>query len=89
MQSKKIFYGWVNVIACSLVLAIGMGVLSNAAGVFIKPVCDSLGFARGNFSLHRTILTLVGVSSVYRFSPVLSRNTALKRPCSFADVRLA
>ena len=27
--------------------------------------------------------------SVYRFSPVLSRNTALKRPCSFADVRLA
>lgn len=50
MQSKKIFYGWVNVIACSLVLAIGMGVLSNAAGVFIKPVCDSLGFARGNFS---------------------------------------
>ena len=73
MQSKKIFYGWVNVIACSLVLAIGMGVLSNAAGVFIKPVCDSLGFARGDFSLHRTILTLVGVFCLPFFTRLIPK----------------
>ena len=73
MQSKKIFYGWVNVIACSLVLAIGMGVLSNAAGVFIKPVCDSLRFARGDFSLHRTILTLVGVFCLPFFTRLIPK----------------
>lgn len=73
MRSKKFFYGWINVIACSLVLAIGMGVLSNAAGVFIKPVCDSLGFARGDFSLHRTILSLVGVLCMPLFARLIPK----------------
>ena len=40
--------------------AIGLGMYSSTNSMFVKPICDSLGFARGEFTLYRTIITLVG-----------------------------
>lgn len=73
MRSKRIFHGWINVIACLLILAIGMGVLSNTASIYIKPVCDDLGFSRGAFSLHRTILSIVGLLCMPLFTRLLPK----------------
>lgn len=46
--------------ASIIVLAAGIGIFSSTSSVFIKPICDSLGLSRGEYTLHRTILTLVG-----------------------------
>ncbi|MBQ3871975.1 MAG: MFS transporter [Clostridia bacterium] len=68
-MKKKIHYGWVIVLASALYLGFGMGMLSNTAGLYIKPVCQDLGFQRGSFTLHRTILTFVSVL----MTPVFAR----------------
>lgn len=57
---KRIFYGWAIVAASAATLAMGHGMLTNTNSVFVKPVCESLGFARGEFTLYRTVITLVG-----------------------------
>lgn len=54
------FYGWVIVLACFLITFAGMGAVNSMSGVLLKPICDSLGFTRGEFTFHRTIMTLLG-----------------------------
>jgi len=60
IKKEKIFYGWIIVFASIIVTSVGIGVYASTNTVFIKPICDSLGFSRGEFTLHRTIITLVG-----------------------------
>ncbi len=59
MDSKpKAFYGWWIVAGCFLLTFTGIGIAINSIGVFLKPVSESLGFARGEFSLYFTIAAL-------------------------------
>ncbi len=55
---KKIFYGWWIVCGGFILNFIGIGIGINAIGVFFKPVVESLGFSRGDFSLYFTIAAL-------------------------------
>ena len=41
----RIFYGWVIVAASFLVMFCTIGIVNNCAGLFIKPVCDDMGFS--------------------------------------------
>ena len=41
---KKFFYGWVIVFCCTLLVAAGTGIFVNCLGIFVKPVCEELGF---------------------------------------------
>ncbi len=45
-QPRKLFYGWVIVGACFLVMAVSMGIVTNCASLFTKPLCDDLGMSR-------------------------------------------
>ena len=47
---KKFFYGWVIVLCCTLLMAVGTGIFVNCVGIFVKPVCEDLGFERGTFT---------------------------------------
>ena len=49
MKEKKcpLFYGWLVVIACFLVMGVSVGVVNNSNGVYVKPVCADMGFSRG------------------------------------------
>jgi len=60
MQEKtsRLFYGWWIVIGGFILHFIGIGIGINAIGVFFKPVVESLGFTRGDFSLYFTISAL-------------------------------
>lgn len=60
MKRKKIYYGWIIVIASFLVTMVGLGAINSMTGVLVKPVCDELGFSRAEFSFYRTVITLVG-----------------------------
>ena len=44
--SKKLFYGWIIVGAGFLVMAVSMGIVTNCASLFTKPLCDDLGLSR-------------------------------------------
>ncbi len=52
---KKVFYGWYIVIGGAIITGAGIGIFSNCLGVFVKPVCEALGFSRGQFTLYSTI----------------------------------
>ncbi len=43
---KKFFYGWVIVGASFVVMALTMGIVTNCASLFVKPLCDDLGISR-------------------------------------------
>ena len=55
---KTGFYGWWIVAGCFLLTFTGIGIAINSIGVFLKPVTESLGFDRGEFSLYFTIAAL-------------------------------
>ena len=50
---------WLVVAVCCGMVAAGLGLSLNAAGVFYAPVADDLGMMRGTFSLHMTVFSLV------------------------------
>ena len=52
----RIFYGWVIVAASFLVMFCTIGIVNNCAGLFIKPVCDDMGFSRGGMGVNMTII---------------------------------
>ncbi|HPB70838.1 MAG: MFS transporter [Syntrophales bacterium] len=58
VQRRGVFYGWWIVVGGFVLNFIGIGIGINAIGVFFKPVVDSLGFSRGDFSLYFTIAAL-------------------------------
>lgn len=50
---------WLVMAVCCGMVAAGLGLSLNAAGVFYAPVADDLGMMRGTFSLHMTVFSLV------------------------------
>ena len=47
MKKGRIFYGWYIVAAGFLVMFCSIGIVNNCSGLYIKPVCDDMGFSRG------------------------------------------
>ena len=56
-KQKKIFYGWLIVVGCFIIMAMSYGAINNCMGVFIKPVCEDMGFSRAGMGLTQTILS--------------------------------
>lgn len=48
---KPIFYGWIIVATCFIILFAFNGVIINTFGVFFKPVSESMGWSRATFSV--------------------------------------
>ena len=55
------FYGWIVVLGCALMMGTSVGLFVNCNGVFVKPVCEDLGFSRGAFTLYSTIINFLGM----------------------------
>lgn len=73
LAGKEIHYGWVTVLASILITAIGIGAFFSTNSVFVKPVCDELGLARGEYTFHRTLVTLVGAFMLPLFGKLVRR----------------
>lgn len=73
----KIFYGWIIVAACVLIAAAGIG-FHNTASIFIRPVTEDLGLSRGEFSLFRTIIVVLGAALLPLYGR-LARKYSLKK----------
>ena len=60
MEKKKPFYGWMIVAVSIVSMMLGCGAFTGAAAAYIAPVCAQMGFAKGEFTLYRTIVSLLG-----------------------------
>ena len=40
-------------------LGAGIGMISSTNGLFVIPVCETLGISRGQYSMHRTLITII------------------------------
>ena len=77
-EKKKVFYGWIIVLAGCIITGAGVGIYNNCNGVFVKPVCDAMGFARGQFTLYSTISMLTS-TLMMPFYGELFRKYGVKR----------
>jgi len=60
-EKPRRFYGWMVVLGCALMMGTSVGLFVNCNGVFVKPVCEDLGFSRGAFTLYSTIINFLGM----------------------------
>lgn len=49
-------------LACLLICGGGQGVLINSNSIFVKPVCESLGFSRFDFALYSSIILVISTA---------------------------
>jgi MFS family permease len=59
MKEKKLHYAWWIMMGCCAVMFAGMGIVNNCAGIFFKPVCEVLGFSRGQFAAYTSVQAVV------------------------------
>lgn len=78
MEKKKPFYGWVIVAASTIALTMCNGIFGGTSSAFVEPVCSQLGLARGEFTLYRTIISLVGALLLPVYAKML-RKLGVKR----------
>lgn len=72
-QARPLFYGWVIVAASVLLSAIGLGMFYSTNSAFVKPVCQTLGFTRAQFSAHRSIVTVCGALLMPLYGRLINR----------------
>ncbi|MEE1158163.1 MAG: MFS transporter [Atopobiaceae bacterium] len=64
---------WLVMAVCCGMVAAGLGLSLNAAGVFYAPVADDLGMMRGTFSLHITVFSLVTAATTLLLPAIMKR----------------
>ena len=52
MARKKIFYGYVMLVCCLVMLVVSTGIVNNCAGQFVAPVCEALDMPRSSMTLY-------------------------------------
>lgn len=56
-KQGRLFYGWLIVAGCFGLMAVTYGAINNCMGVFIKPVCQDMGFSRAGMGVTQTIMS--------------------------------
>lgn len=84
---KKIYYGWYVAAAGFLIIAAASGMVSNCMALFIVPVCDDLGFSRGEMGVNQTIYS-AGCVVVALFAGPLYKRFKLKRLMQLGAITL-
>lgn len=69
----KLHYAWVVAFAGLLITGTGIGIFNSCNGVFIKPVCEELGFERSEFTLYVSLSSIVCVVLMPLFGNLFNR----------------
>lgn len=72
-------------LACLLICGGGQGILVNSYSIFVKPVCESLGFARFEFTMYGSII-LVTCTALYPVLGILFKRPYFNRIMLFCAV---
>lgn len=73
MVRKKLFYGWIQALACFFILGVTLGLYNNCMIAFVEPVTRSLELSRSSFLLTVTIRSLVVIVSIPVFTKLYKR----------------
>jgi len=77
-MKRRLFYGWVIVAAGCAVMAVAMGLVSNAFGIFIVPVCREFGFTRQQMNFNLSLF-MIGSMVVALFGGAIFGRFPVKR----------
>lgn len=61
MINKKLHHAWIILTACVVICGVTVGITFNCAGLFVKPVCNELGFTRGQFYLYFSFTAITSI----------------------------
>lgn len=64
MKKGKIHYAWWILVACSMMMLGGQGIINNCSGVFYAPAAEAFGVGRGDISFYRTVANLATCCSL-------------------------
>lgn len=81
MKREK-YYPWLIFASCCFLQAGILGIVSNACGIFLSPVCAELGFGRGELSLYITFRGLAGMITLPLAGKLLSGRYFKKALCT-------
>ena len=82
-QKRKFHYAWLILISCCAIQGAGIGILTQAMGIFFVPICAELGFGRGEIALYATIKTMLTALCLPLAAKVLPKcNLRLVATCS-------
>ncbi|MDE6669360.1 MAG: MFS transporter, partial [Muribaculaceae bacterium] len=56
MEKQRLHYGFVIVACCCLMMGINVGLTFSCAGIFYRPVSESLGVAVGEFGIYMSVM---------------------------------
>lgn len=87
LKPRGIFYGWIIVLCGGVLLALGIGMFASTTSMFVRPVCESLGFSRGAFTFYVTIV-LVTATLLMPFYGRLIQKIGVKKILLAAVVML-
>ncbi|MGS0764865.1 MFS transporter [Syntrophomonas curvata] len=72
-QTPKIHPAWLVMIGCCLLMATCFALPATCATLFIKPVCEALGFERGQFVIYVSIMSLIQLISMPMAGKILAK----------------
>ena len=69
----KIFYGWYIVLAGFVIMGVDIGIFSNCASQFIKPIAEDLGLPRASVSVMQTITSITHMCVAFMAGKIFTR----------------
>ena len=85
MKKKSLHYGWVIAIGCMLSLTFTQGLVFNAFGLFIVPICEELGCSRTSVTVCQTMFQISGMVASFS-AGILYSKFRLKRVMEICSV---
>ena len=70
LDQPGLFYGWFMVAAGFFIMCFAMGTILNCYSLFVKPICEDLGYARQQIALNASLHSC-GQMTVALFSCLL------------------
>ena len=83
---RRIFYGWYIVASSFLIMFCSIGIVNNCSGLFIKPVCEDMGFSRGTMAVNMTILSACQMVVALFGGKIFVNDIALENGVDYAGV---
>lgn len=73
IKKQKVHYAWFILLACCLIQGAGLGIVNNCVGLFYVPICNDLGFSRGDIALYVTFQNLSCCFGMLCAKPILGK----------------
>ena len=72
-KKKGLFYGYVIMVACIVMLVVGTGIIVNTVNQFVLPITESTGMSRAAFTLYTSFQNIALMLTVPFLSKIYSK----------------